>query len=672
MPASSAAWMRAIERARSRAALDRHRHPTEADRADGLLADGALLHEVASRSRRGRVSSAPARAPRTGTSSSAPTGRMRRDARHDHRRRHRGRPARRRGRAPGRRSAWPGRRTAPGWLTATRCWPARGDGVDAVRRVLEALRAAAGSGGRARDATALVARRGARPVVLGRRGRATACCTAAPTEPRPWSGRPPAASTPRTVPRDRPAGPAGRRAGAGAADDPADPAEPVRPDGHLRPGWADDGPPTAGGGGPLGCGRAGRAGRARSGTLGCCRTPGAPPGTPALALLTAWSESAAELLAVELGVRRAAAGPRRRRAADRGTGRPATRRRRGRGSGPRQPGRRGPRPGARGRGRRPAQPGPGSGPARPGRHRRARHPVLAAGAVPRHPPAGRRRCSTGARPSGSPRPTATAGWTATSGRTAGCAASWTRLRRRGRPDDRVRRAAQPAGRAAPGGRRRAGACCSSAPTSARSSRGCWPPSPATTRWRGRPATTTCTPRSPPGWRVDRPTAKVAVLAAMYGQTSGAAGEALRGLERAYPVAMGYLRAAHESGGRRSRRHDVRRSAGPDVAAGRAGGPRGDGGPRPVRAATPWCRAPPPSCSRCGRCRCAPRLPRRSARSCSACTTSCWCTRPSRRPTGSAALLHDVLGATAARWAAGSGVRFVADVSVVRRWSEAKG
>ena len=31
--------------------------------------------------------------------------------------------------------------------------------------------------------------------------------------------------------------------------------------------------------------------------------------------------------------------------------------------------------------------------------------------------------------------------------------------------------------------------------------------------------------------------KVAVLAAMYGQTSGAAGEALRGLDHAYPVAM---------------------------------------------------------------------------------------------------------------------------------------
>jgi len=46
---------------------------------------------------------------------------------------------------------------------------------------------------------------------------------------------------------------------------------------------------------------------------------------------------------------------------------------------------------------------------------------------------------------------------------------------------------------------------------------------------------------------DRPTAKVAVLAAMYGQTSGTAGAALRDLDRAYPVAMGYLRTAEQAG-----------------------------------------------------------------------------------------------------------------------------
>ena len=47
--------------------------------------------------------------------------------------------------------------------------------------------------------------------------------------------------------------------------------------------------------------------------------------------------------------------------------------------------------------------------------------------------------------------------------------------------------------------------------------------------------------------VERPVAKVAVLAAMYGQRSGAAGEALKGLERAYPVAMAHLDRAYAAG-----------------------------------------------------------------------------------------------------------------------------
>jgi DNA polymerase-1 len=50
--------------------------------------------------------------------------------------------------------------------------------------------------------------------------------------------------------------------------------------------------------------------------------------------------------------------------------------------------------------------------------------------------------------------------------------------------------------------------------------------------------------------VERPTAKVAVLAAMYGQRSGAAGEALKRLERAYPTAMAYLDRAYAAGVRR--------------------------------------------------------------------------------------------------------------------------
>jgi DNA polymerase I len=47
--------------------------------------------------------------------------------------------------------------------------------------------------------------------------------------------------------------------------------------------------------------------------------------------------------------------------------------------------------------------------------------------------------------------------------------------------------------------------------------------------------------------VDRPTAKVAVLGAMYGQTTGRGAEVAGRLEAAYPVAMGYLRDADRAG-----------------------------------------------------------------------------------------------------------------------------
>ncbi|MGB3733375.1 MAG: DNA polymerase, partial [Ilumatobacter sp.] len=47
-------------------------------------------------------------------------------------------------------------------------------------------------------------------------------------------------------------------------------------------------------------------------------------------------------------------------------------------------------------------------------------------------------------------------------------------------------------------------------------------------------------------RVEREIAKVAVLGAMYGQTTGKGAEALRGLEREYPIAMGHLRTADEA------------------------------------------------------------------------------------------------------------------------------
>jgi DNA polymerase I len=48
-------------------------------------------------------------------------------------------------------------------------------------------------------------------------------------------------------------------------------------------------------------------------------------------------------------------------------------------------------------------------------------------------------------------------------------------------------------------------------------------------------------------KVDRPRAKIAVLAAMYGQTSGTAGQALAGMEQAYPTAIAFLSEADRCG-----------------------------------------------------------------------------------------------------------------------------
>ncbi len=175
-------------------------------------------------------------------------------------------------------------------------------------------------------------------------------------------------------------------------------------------------------------------------------------------------------------------------------------------------------------------------------------------------------------------------------------------------------------------------------------------------------------------RCDRPTAKVAVLAAMYGQTTGPAGEALRGLERAYPVAMAHLRAADEEGraGRHVRTYGGRllrmwdlEAAEPAALAARGRFARNavvQGAAAElfkmwavtVRAGLAREDGPPlGQIVLCLHDELLVHVPERAA-------------------TTVAALLRDSLDRTAARWAAGSEVRFVADVSVVRRWSDAKG
>jgi DNA polymerase-1 len=175
-------------------------------------------------------------------------------------------------------------------------------------------------------------------------------------------------------------------------------------------------------------------------------------------------------------------------------------------------------------------------------------------------------------------------------------------------------------------------------------------------------------------RVERPIAKVAVLAAMYGQTSGAAGEALRGLEAAYPVAMRYLREAYDSGraGRDVRTHGGRlvrmwpTPPGLDEAAARS---VTSGRGRYARnaviqgAAAEFFKAWAVTVRARGTAL--------DARIVLCLHDELLLHVPAESADGAAELLRTCLDETAARWVVATPVRFVADVSIVERWSDAK-
>lgn len=178
--------------------------------------------------------------------------------------------------------------------------------------------------------------------------------------------------------------------------------------------------------------------------------------------------------------------------------------------------------------------------------------------------------------------------------------------------------------------------------------------------------------------VERSVAKVAVLAAMYGQRSGTAGEALAGLRRAYPIAMRLLEETAERG---SRGESVTTFGGRAVHT----APRAERG----------MQAPPPVAAARGR------FARNAIIQGSAAELfKAWAAtiRATTADLGAEIVLclHDevvvhvpeeaaqecaqrvdqALHDAARRWLAlrgrDEGVRFVADVSVIGRWSEAKG
>jgi DNA polymerase-1 len=169
---------------------------------------------------------------------------------------------------------------------------------------------------------------------------------------------------------------------------------------------------------------------------------------------------------------------------------------------------------------------------------------------------------------------------------------------------------------------------------------------------------------------DRPTAKVAVLAAMYGQTSGTAGAALREMDRTYGRAMTYLRDAEQAG---RDGVDIRTYGGRLLGLAR---PAGDE------------RFPPSAWGRFAR--------NAMVQGAAAELFKAWAgtVRAGLAATGGpcrivlclhdelllhvpvdeadnvVALVRRALDATAHWWAAGSGVRFVADVSLGESWAAA--
>ena len=172
--------------------------------------------------------------------------------------------------------------------------------------------------------------------------------------------------------------------------------------------------------------------------------------------------------------------------------------------------------------------------------------------------------------------------------------------------------------------------------------------------------------------VDRATAKVAVLGAMYGQTTGDGARALRRLEAAYPVAMAYLAEAYRSG---QAERDLRTYGGRLVPM--SSGGNGVGGDRGAAAAR----------GRYGR--------NALVQGAAAELFKVWAVTTRARggrhgaqivlclhdellvhvgaegAVAVAQLLDDCLQEAVRHWAPDSAVRFLADIAVVERWSDAK-
>ncbi len=169
--------------------------------------------------------------------------------------------------------------------------------------------------------------------------------------------------------------------------------------------------------------------------------------------------------------------------------------------------------------------------------------------------------------------------------------------------------------------------------------------------------------------VDRPTAKVAMIAAMYGQTTGHGGVAARRMRTAYPVAMGYLDAADRAAraGRDLRTYGGRllRMSGGSADPPATQAARGRYGRNAVVQGAAaelfkmWAVTV--------RARTAPL----AARIVLCLHDELLVHVPAEQAEQAAALVGGCLTEAARRWAPGGRVRFIADITIARSWADAK-
>ena len=175
--------------------------------------------------------------------------------------------------------------------------------------------------------------------------------------------------------------------------------------------------------------------------------------------------------------------------------------------------------------------------------------------------------------------------------------------------------------------------------------------------------------------VERAVAKVAVLAAMYGQTSGTAGQALRGMETGYPVAMKYLSDAAQAGfeSRELRTYGgrlIRMYDNPET-----GDQRAVAAGRGRYARNAMVQGAAAELFKVWAVTVRARGAAIDARIVLCLHDELLLHVPAEHAEAAAQLLHDCLGEAAHRWQPrrpdAAPVRFVADVSIVRSWADAK-